>query len=580
LEASNVGNHALTVLAEGSELADAIERRIRVSPDGKAFVKIFNGSLDKKRVEHTFSVPSAAIDGASDLILKVYPGSFSQVLEGLDNIFRMPYGCFEQTSSTTYPNILVLDYLRRTKQSKPELEMKALNFINIGYQRLLSYEVAGGGFEWFGKTPAHTVLTAYGLMEFSDMSRVTEIDPALLSRTRNWLFQKQEDDGSWKPPSGGIAEGAINAYQGQVLRTTAYIAWAMAESAAAEKKPQDSRLKKAFDYIMRRVLNENDTYTLAVASNALLAAKDPRASKVLNRLLDAKKTKDKFVSWESKGQGATHSRGNILNIETTALAAYALLKSKQQTDVAHKALAWLIDRKDRNGTWRSTQATVHALRALLLASGSSGSSDVDLSVAVKVNGKEVKRLKVNKDNSDVFQLLSLRGYQNKGDNNFTLEASGKGSIAYQLVSTHYLPWAKGRATKLNSRNLSALSINVDYDTTELKPNDLLRANVRVSYNKEGRAKMAIVDLGIPPGFELLGDAFEKMVQDQTIERYSVTGTQAILYLRNLDFGKPLNFSYTLRAKYPVKAKSPRAKVYKYYEPNVQAIAKPVKITVL
>ena len=25
----------------------------------------------------------------------------------------MPYGCFEQTSSATYPNILVLDYMRR-----------------------------------------------------------------------------------------------------------------------------------------------------------------------------------------------------------------------------------------------------------------------------------------------------------------------------------------------------------------------------------------------------------------------------------------------------------------------------------
>ena len=36
---------------------------------------------------------------------------------GSTRIFQMPYGCFEQTSSTTYPNVLALDYLRRTGKS-------------------------------------------------------------------------------------------------------------------------------------------------------------------------------------------------------------------------------------------------------------------------------------------------------------------------------------------------------------------------------------------------------------------------------------------------------------------------------
>ena len=55
--------------------------------------------------------------------MKIYPSGFSQLVEGLDNIFRMPYGCFEQTSSTTYPNVLALDYLQRTgracRRSRP-----------------------------------------------------------------------------------------------------------------------------------------------------------------------------------------------------------------------------------------------------------------------------------------------------------------------------------------------------------------------------------------------------------------------------------------------------------------------------
>ena len=32
-----------------------------------------------------------------------------------------------------------------------------------GIKLLMSYETKTGGFEWFGKSPGHTTLTAYGL---------------------------------------------------------------------------------------------------------------------------------------------------------------------------------------------------------------------------------------------------------------------------------------------------------------------------------------------------------------------------------------------------------------------------------
>jgi uncharacterized protein YfaS (alpha-2-macroglobulin family) len=75
-------------------------------------------------------------------MVKIYPGVLSQVVEGLDSMLRMPYGCFEQTSSTTYPNVLVLDYLKTTNQAAPEVQMKAEEYINLGYQRLTTFEVA------------------------------------------------------------------------------------------------------------------------------------------------------------------------------------------------------------------------------------------------------------------------------------------------------------------------------------------------------------------------------------------------------------------------------------------------------
>jgi len=569
LEAKTPGRHKLLVKAHGSEMADAVERAVRVEPDGKAFVETVNGRLGEN-LSREIVIPEAAIEGANDLVVKIYPGSFSQVVEGLDGMLRMPSGCFEQTSSATYPNILVLDYMRRTKQIKPEIEMKALNFINLGYQRLLIYEVKGGGFEWFGNAPAHNVLTAYGLMQFADMAKVYDIDTAVLDRTRKWLFGQQRGNGSWEPTKGGIAEGAINAYRGQTLRTTAYIAWAVAEAGA-----DDPRFTKALDYIAANATSTDDAYTLALCANAMVAAKRPEANDLLERLLGMKQEKDKLVHWASTAQGVTHSSGNVLEIETTAIAAYALLKAHRHTDVAHKALAWLVANKDSFGTWHSTQATIHGMRALLLGAGATGGVEGEVNVTISANGKLAKELKITPETSDVFRLISLREMVRRGKNTVALETSGKGDLAYQIVATHYIPWPTEQPPAEKE-----IAIDLRYDTTTLKKNDVLTCHVAVRYNRPGAAQMTIVDLGIPPGFQVLPETFETLKSKGVIQRYAMTGRQVILYFATIPSGKPVAFSYQLRAKFPVKVKTPRSVVYQYYEPDLRDIAAPVELNVL
>ena len=44
-----------------------------------------------------------------------------------------------------------------------------------GYKKLITFETETGGYEWFGKTPGHEALTAYGLMQFNEMKDVINI---------------------------------------------------------------------------------------------------------------------------------------------------------------------------------------------------------------------------------------------------------------------------------------------------------------------------------------------------------------------------------------------------------------------
>ena len=55
------------------------------------------------------------------------------------------------------------------------------------------------------------------------------------------------------------------------------------------------------------------------------------------------------------------------SVETTGLAVQALLKWGEASGTARKALSYIASKKDASGTWGTTQATIMALRALLLA---------------------------------------------------------------------------------------------------------------------------------------------------------------------------------------------------------------------
>jgi uncharacterized protein YfaS (alpha-2-macroglobulin family) len=268
------------------------------------------------------------------------------------------------------------------------------------------------------------------------------------------------------------------------------------------------------------------------------------------------------------------SSGRALDIETTALAAHALLRSRRDMTAAHQALAWLVEQKDERGTWHSTQATIYAMRALLAGAGPASEIESDVQVTLAVNGTAAQELKITPETSDVFHIVSLRSLARKGRNTVALEASGKGNLAYQIVATHYVPWAAPEPGPE-----SPMSIAVRYDTTELKKDDILSCQVDIRYNRDGIAQMTLVDLGIPPGFDVIPEPLESLKEKRIIERYSVTGRQVILYLREIRGGQPVSLSYQLRAKFPVRAKTPPSVVYQYYAPEVRAEAAPAEITV-
>jgi hypothetical protein len=578
IDAKKIGKFKLTLTAhmDGAEgRDDVVVREIEVVPNGREEDLVFNGRLEKT-AEHVLKFPAEAIADATSILVRLYPGPLSQVIEGMDSILRMPGGCFEQTSSSTYPNVLALDYMKRTKKLTPEVHAKAEGYIANGYQRLLTFEVPGGGFSWFGQAPANKILTAYGLMEFSDMAKVSEVDARVIERTAGWLASQQQADGSWKPDTQFINEGATNRFNTDVVRITAYIGWAL-ETAGQ----QNAAVEKARKYVEEHASGVQDAYTLAVIANfAVDGGKDSAfARRSMEALVNARTEKGAQAWWSAEETGV-YARGESAAAETTGLAAQALLKWGESSETARRALNYLTAHKSADGNWGTTQATIMALRALLRAT-ERGTSDVRGTLAVTVDGKQVETLALNAENNDLLHQFVLKGIDAGKASDVDLKFDGTGSVAYQVVGRSFVPWGDEKS----GAKKEALSIDVAYDRTELAQNDVVTETATVHNNLPGFAKMVMVDLGIPPGFDLLSEDLQAM-QEQTggkasgaLEKFQQTATQAILYFNGLAPGQTVTVKFRLRAKYPIKAKTFASRVYEYYDPAVSATARPVELEV-
>jgi len=576
IRVTDFGLHDLRIEATGSEMSDAVLRQVEVLPDGQRQTVVINGRLSDERSLHDVELPANAIAGTDQTTVKLYPGVVSQVLDGLEGMLQQPYGCFEQTSSTTYPNVLVLDYLKTTEQINPRIQVEAERYINLGYQRLLSFEVQGypGGFSLFGNPPPQTMLTAYGLMEFTDMSEVSYVDPQLLGRTARFLFERQNNNGSWDPQGMTIESGLEHMGEGN-LPATAYIAWALADAGFGSSQPVQS----AIEYIYENLETVDDSYILALIAN-LLVASDNFDKSVLDRLIaQAQAGPGETIFWQTGLSTWLNSRSDVANIETTALVASALLRSGYRADVGQQAIDYLLSKRDRFGAFHTTQATVLSLKALLLAEKLKGQGG-DATIGIKLNDGNDREVTLDDSNADVVQQVRFTDLQN-GSNSLALAMEGQRSVDYQIVTEYYVPWSEivTVTEKMTDTQGETMRVDVSYDRTKLQVNDVVNVTAEVELLAEGTAGTILIDLGVPPGFSPLISDLDALVESGLVSRYERTGRQILLYVTDMPSGQPYTFDYRLRARFPIKAQTPSSTAYDYYTPDQRDTTGPQRIVV-
>ncbi|MBN1485319.1 MAG: hypothetical protein JXA37_11420 [Chloroflexia bacterium] len=448
--------------------------------------------------------------------------------------------------------------------------MTAEKYVGTGYQRLLTFEVPGGGFSLFGQAPASVFLSAYGLMEFSDMAQVYPVDEAVIERTAQWLLNQQQSNGSWSA-QGYSEHWAIDSD----TATSAYIAWSLIEAGYGDTDP----VGRAIEYVREFALQEQDPYNLALVANAL-AAYDPAHSSTraaLDRLYELRVQEGEVVYWTTPGASFMGASGESGSLEATALASIALMRADLYPDAVGGALAYLIQGKDSWGTWSTTQATILTLKALLLSTERSGQAAGPSTLRVSLNNELSQEIRIDGSNADVVHVVSFdHGFLPSGGDQVQIELEGGGNLMYQVASSFYLPWEQV-LPRPEAEEL--IHIDLAYDRTSLAVNDTVTVDVGVELKREGVVKMALIDLGVPPGFTVLTEDLSLLVEQGLIARYELTGRQVIVYLEDFSSEAPLRFSYRLRARFPLRAQTPPSSAYDYYNPSQVSVQAPLEMQV-
>ena len=114
---------AAHVLGEMQQLHDAGYRSIYLTDDHFLLKRTRWGTLVRAATQDREMVGAIAM--SEHVQLSLHPGALSQTLAGMEGMLRMPHGCFEQASSSNYPNTLVLAYLEATGDDIPSVASRA-----------------------------------------------------------------------------------------------------------------------------------------------------------------------------------------------------------------------------------------------------------------------------------------------------------------------------------------------------------------------------------------------------------------------------------------------------------------------
>ncbi|MBD8082740.1 alpha-2-macroglobulin family protein [Chryseobacterium caseinilyticum] len=493
--------------------------------------------INNKNETYKIDVPEY-VNGSFMSSYYVYQNSALQMFEDLERLKREPHGCFEQLSSTVYPNIFILDYLKATKKIDANTESTVIRNLKKGYQKMLSYKNKDGGFSYFGSTESDVALSAFALLEFRDLKKYVNVDAKLTQNLTSFILSKKGANGLFEVRKEYERKTAYSEYS---WSRNMYVLYALS------KLGFKNELLQNYDYSLKRVLATKDSYQLALMANT---AKNLEKNEDYNTLLNI--LNQQYESKNVKSQTTfTGSGGISANAETLSLYMMALQKNEKtnQLKIA-EAADELINFNGYYG-FGSTQATALALESLSVFFAKNEKLFGTERPTITVNGAVV---------SD--KNISFSSAFRKGENDLKVGYSSKKGLPFKLDYQYYTlepPKSENIPVTLEAKLKSEIS----------KVGETNRMTVTVKNKINGDLPMTTAKIGIPAGLTLQNALLKDMVDKKQVSYYEIFDNYLVLYWEHFDANETKTVNLDLKVEFAGEYTGKASNVYLYYMPEAK-----------
>ncbi|XP_059154462.1 CD109 antigen-like, partial [Physella acuta] len=560
---ADLGRIDVEVKAQSTKAADTVRRQLLVEAEGVPKQYNVPVLIDLTDGKKTFSktialtLPNNVVKGSELVRISAVGDLMGPTIAGLGSLLQIPTGCGEQTMLDLAADVYVTDYLDCVNQLNEDIKTKAIDFMESGFQGVLTYKHSDGSFSAFGNRDksGSMWLTAFVARVFHQAKGHIFVDENILNDAIQWMIQQQNTDGSFPEP-GVVLSRTIQDQAGSGVKLTLFVLISLLENLDDMKYLNvDEAIQKALAYAEQEVAKLDDLYVLAMASYAFQLAGSNMTQAVLDKLEAESTQKDGMRYWQQPDplKIITRHSPNPAKAVDIEMTAYVLLTYTKRGDlVAGKSIMqWITKQRNAKGGFTSTRDTVVALNALSEYAKQTYSNKLQVHITTQLDDETTYNFDIDKTNSLVLQARE----NTKVPAQVVITATGSGMALVQ----------------------AALSFNVLSDIEpehfdielEISYEDLIYLGVITCTRWIGKgtnSAMAVQEFGIPSGFEADLESFTEL---DIVKRVETQNKKLILYFDKIGRSPECFYFKVRRVDFVAKSQPAAVRVYDYYEPSNQ-----------
>ncbi|KAG5321487.1 CD109 protein, partial [Pseudoatta argentina] len=548
---------------------------------------------------YVFGSNKATVSLVGDVVGPIFP----TMPVNATSLLNLPMDCAEQNMFSFAVNMYTTLYMRLINQRNRIQEKESFYYMNIGYQKQLSFMNLDGSFSFFrtdwNQSMPSVWLTAFCARIFQEASfyeweNYLYIDPEVISQAISWILKHQTPEGAfyevtWLPDrkmnSSLNYKNDIIAHRNISLTAHVLITLQSVKDLTGGLGSQvalsAANAVKWLERNLKLLEQRGKPYETAIVAYALLVAKASTAEQAYNILAKHEKTEGEYRYWgrehvpppPTKQENQKTFRLPRLpfnydseNIETTSYAL--LVYVARQELMLEPIVRWLNVQRLTDGGWASTQDTVWATKALMEYTVRSRIRDVSsLSVDIEFSSVDNKTetLIVNQKNLAKLQTIEIPQawgivkVQAKGAGYAILQMHVQYNVDIKKFQTEPPIKAFDLVTRANfhGRNQSHISYLCCQRWTNL--------------NESMRSGMAVLDVAVPTGYIIQQQTLDRYIlskQVRNLQRARFQERKVLFYFDYLD-NEETCVNFTMERWYPVANMSRylSIRVYDYYAPE-------------